>query len=962
MKTYPQAFLAIALLGLATAVCPAAEGPGAIDPLVRVVDLNVGESVEVTLCDGSAATVKLLDLKESRDNVCLAVRRAEVTVEVNGERAKLVSATYHLPQTIGSVQIDCSITKGYNENGSPRFWGLDKDARLRLWPAGSPLMTPETFTYPVKQKWFATDTQMANDPVYVDGGERAGERNIYYHSGLDIGGSEGLVEVVAATEALVVSVGDVVLEGHQQDTPVSPRYDVVYLLDGRGWYYRYSHLKEIDKTIVPGRIVSRGDRVGLLGKEGGSGGWSHLHFEIKSRQPSGKWGTQEGYALLWEAYLRQYKPSLIAVARPHHVIFTGDSVSLDGSRSWSESGKIAGYEWRHDDGSTSRTPRVQRTYHKPGRYSEVLRVCDDAGHEAYDFAVVIVVDREHPDRRVPSIHPNYYPTIGVRAGDPVTFKVRTFNTTAGKEIWDFGDGSDKVEVQSDGNAVKLAPDGYAVTTHRYEKPGEYVVRVTRSNEHGVAAVGHLHVHVGENSDSAAVSQPPQAGRYSQPKHEVVAVLDQQAPMRDGIELMVDIFRPKPEGRFPAVLLVTPYNKSGQAARAKDFASRGYVVVNADSRGRFESGGEWDPFTALHKTDGYDLVEWIAEQPWCNGNVGMYGLSYMGWTQWWTACQAPPALKAIVPEVAPPDHFYNCPYQNGIFVCWMMDWAGALSARLPHSAGPGAYGGFAVNREAAYGKLPYIDFDKTRNYKPNDWWRKWIQQNTAGGDYWQAISYQTPARYAQVKVPSLAISGWFDANFPGTPMNYLGMKQHGGTPAARRPRIVIGPWEHIINRHREAAGVDFGPEAIIDWNGYVLRWFDYHLKGIDNGMLHDPPVHVFVMGRNQWRAASDWPLPDTQFTKFYLHSQGGANSSTGDGTLSKQPPGEERPDRYIYDPHDPTPSAAFTNGHIDGPRDISRSARRRDVLVYDTAELEEDVELVGPITARLFAATDRRDTD
>lgn len=141
---------------------------------------------------------------------------------------------------------------------------------------------------------------MANDPVYVDGGERADKRSIYYHSGLDIGGSEGLVEVIAATDGLVVSVGDVVFDGHKQDTPVSPRYDVVYLLDGRGWYYRYSHLKEIDKTIVPGRIVTRGDRIGLLGQEGGSGGWSHLHFEIKSRQPSGKWGRQEGYAFLWE--------------------------------------------------------------------------------------------------------------------------------------------------------------------------------------------------------------------------------------------------------------------------------------------------------------------------------------------------------------------------------------------------------------------------------------------------------------------------------------------------------------------------------------------------------------------------------------------------------------------------------------------------------------------------------------
>jgi len=489
-----------------------------MQPLLRVVDLNIGESATVSLCDGSEAVVKLLELQETREYVSFAVRRAEVTVEVNGQRGKLVSATYHRPQTIGDVQIDCSITKGYNENGSPSFWGLDKAARLRLWPADSPLLKPGTFTYPAKQKWFATDTQMANDPVYVDGGEGGGKRKMYYHSGLDIGGSEGLVEIVAATDAQVVSVGNVVLDGHKKDTPVSPRYDVVYLLDSRGWYYRYSHLKEIDKNIVPGRFIVQGERIGLLGKEGGSGGWSHLHFEIKSRQPSGKWGTQEGYAFLWEAYLKQHKPSVIAVARPHHVLFTGETANLDGSRSWAASGEIASYEWQFHDGTTASTPRVDRTYAQPGRYSEVMRITDKAGHVAYDFAVVVVVDRKYPERRIPSIHPNYYPTSDIHPGDPITFKVRTFNTTAGKESWDFGDGSSAVEVQSDGNAVKLAPDGYAATTHLYEKPGDYVVRVTRSNEHGIAAVGHLHVHVEAPAKSevksARVSQPPQAGDYS----------------------------------------------------------------------------------------------------------------------------------------------------------------------------------------------------------------------------------------------------------------------------------------------------------------------------------------------------------------------------------------------------------------------------------------------------------------
>lgn len=459
-----------------------------------------------------------------------------------------------------------------------------------------------------------------------------------------------------------------------------------------------------------------------------------------------------------------------------------------------------------------------------------------------------------------------------------------------------------------------------------------------------------------------IAQPPQAGNYSAAEHQVVELRNQKAPMRDGIELTIDIFRPEKEGRYPAILCQTPYNKDGLAARAKWYVERGYVVINSDSRGRFDSGGEWDPFSPLHKTDGFDLVEWIANQPWCNGRVGSYGLSYMGWTQWWTATQAPPALKCIVPEVAPPDHFYNAPYQNGILVGWTLDWAGVMSGRTPFSAGPGPYGGFSPRRDADFRRLPYVELDNHRKHGETAWFDKWIKQNTASGDYWKAIAYQTPADYAKVPAPALAITGWFDADFPGTPMNYLGMKQHGSTPEMRRPRMIVGPWEHIINRSQKAAGMDFGPGAIIDWNGYVCRWFDHYLKEIDNGVLNDPPVHVFVMGQNAWRAASDWPLPETKWTEYYLHSGGKANTSAGDGVLSTTAPSDEASDQYAYDPANPTPSAGFENGHIDGPRDVSSSAKRPDVLVYTTPPLTEAVEVVGPITAKLFASTSAKDTD
>ena len=466
-----------------------------IEPLVRVVDLDVGQTREVALHDGTEATVTLLELTEKRDSVRNAVRKAQVKVEVNGNTASLVSSTYHLPTAMGGVQIDCPVTKGYIQNSSKtNAWGLVQDARLRLWPAESSWIRPGTFIYPVKQKWFASDTQMANVPCYVNACDIPAQKGIYYHYSLDFGGSEGMVDVVAATDGLVVSAGGHTLEGYE-DAPVSPRYDVVYILDDRGWYYRYSHLQMIATPVIPGKRVKMGQRIGLIGKEGGSGGWSHLHFDIKCRQPSGMWGTQNGYAFIWQAYQRQYSPEIIAVARPHHLVYTSEAVQLDALKSWCRTGQIAKYEWTFCDGAKATGNSVKRVYERAGQYSEIVKVIDSTGNFAYDFGVVYVIDRKHPERVPPAIHANYYPTFGLRAGDEVTFKVRSFATQHGEEEWDFGDGSVAVRVQSDGNADQHNPAGYAITRHRYDKAGDYIVTVRRSDEHGYEAIGHLHVRI-----------------------------------------------------------------------------------------------------------------------------------------------------------------------------------------------------------------------------------------------------------------------------------------------------------------------------------------------------------------------------------------------------------------------------------------------------------------------------------
>ncbi|MBM4093148.1 MAG: hypothetical protein FJ276_27620 [Planctomycetes bacterium] len=487
-------FVVVLLAWLDSRGAIAGDASASIKPLMQTVDLNVGESAEVKLADSSTARVKVIGLEEFRDNVRQAVRSARVDVEVNGRMVRLMSANYNLPVRAGDVQIDCPITRGcVQENQNP--WALDADVRLRLWPGDSPWISPDTFSYPVKQRWFASDTQMSNEPTFVDGGEDPARKSIYYHWGLDFGGAEGLVEVVAATDGVVCSAGTESLKDLDKDTPVRPRYDVVYVRDDRGWYYRYSHLHTIRETVKPGATVRRGQTIGLLGKEGGSGGWAHLHFDISAIQPSGRFGIVEAYAFAWQAYLAEYPTTLKAIARPHHLAWVGETITLDATRSFGAN--IVRYDWTLCDGTTASGPRIDRRYDRPGEYSEVLKITDTNGQIDYDFARVLVIDRAHPDQLPPAIHPVYYPTFDIGPGDPVTFKVRSFQIKAdeGKETWDFGDGSPVVQTQSDGNAKVHDPNGYAVTTHRFEQPGHYVVRVQRTNDRQISAIGHVHVRV-----------------------------------------------------------------------------------------------------------------------------------------------------------------------------------------------------------------------------------------------------------------------------------------------------------------------------------------------------------------------------------------------------------------------------------------------------------------------------------
>jgi len=305
-------------------------------------------------------------------------------------------------------------------------------------------------------------------------------------------------EVISATDGLVVSAVKEVLTGYK-DFPADVRTDVVYIVDRRGWYYRYSHLDSTDPLIRPGAKVKMGQKIGFMGKQGGSGGWVHLHFGISNKETlSGKWTTEDAYPYVWEAYVNQYKPELIAVARPHHLVMTGEEVILDGSRSKALSGAIVKYEWILSNGQTAEGTLAKIVYDKAGEYSEILKITDSKGNIDYDFTDVFVHDRKNPAESFPSIQAAYHPSLNIKPGQPVTFLVRTFNCEAGNEESDFGDNSPHVMVKSEQVTRREQTKGkFAGAVHSYSKPGHYIVRVERSNESGLKAFTHLHVIIDE---------------------------------------------------------------------------------------------------------------------------------------------------------------------------------------------------------------------------------------------------------------------------------------------------------------------------------------------------------------------------------------------------------------------------------------------------------------------------------
>jgi putative CocE/NonD family hydrolase len=427
-----------------------------------------------------------------------------------------------------------------------------------------------------------------------------------------------------------------------------------------------------------------------------------------------------------------------------------------------------------------------------------------------------------------------------------------------------------------------------------------------------------------------------------------------APMRDGAMLATDLIRPDAPGRYPVVLVRTPYDKT--ASRLPfywELAERGYIVAIQDCRGRFNSDGEFFPYRD-ERRDGYDAVEWVAAQPWCDGKVGMAGRSYVAQTQWFAAAGAPPHLKAIVPESSSPDAFFNEPILNGCFLLPMGEWMLRMGRRAWQE--PVGMGEVFSELKDYFDALPLASLPE-RAGTTSVWWDEMMRHPTLD-DLWRACSYQDA--WPAMDVAALNLTGWWDMNFPGGPTNFAGLRRHGRAPGVRdNQHLVIGPWWHHTNEDRELNGVDFGPQAIVNLDQYRIRFYDRHLKGVANGIERDPRVHVFVLGANEWRTGDDWPLPDAEPTPCYFHSRGHGNSLKGDGVLSFDPPGDEPADAYAYDPADPVGMLWKLR---DGPVDDRIPSIRDDVLCYTSEPLTAPLEVVGPVSCVLYASSSARDTD
>lgn len=417
--------------------------------------------------------------------------------------------------------------------------------------------------------------------------------------------------------------------------------------------------------------------------------------------------------------------------------------------------------------------------------------------------------------------------------------------------------------------------------------------------------------------------------------------DVAVPMRDGAVLRADLYRPAGDGRFPVLVFRTPYGKHNAAESDgihRKAVERGYAVVLQDVRGRYASGGHFDPYRQ-ERRDGYDTIEWAAAQAWSNGRIGTYGLSYPGAVQWLAALERPPHLVAMAPAMtfSSPRRFF---YMNGIFDRSWLPWiyqyvAPDARRRLGMPEGADAEASWHEVADEFQSFLPLRDLPWLRKEAP--YYFEWLA-HPPEDPWWDWAELR--GNYDLVSAAVLNLSGWYDDAYgvEGAATNHNGLMQsRAGKPP--RSHLVLGPWVHggPSTMSSRSGELDFGPGAAVDYDGLVLDFHDHYVRGIANRFATDPPVRYFVMGANQWRDSDRWPPPPERFHEIPLGGARGAMTAD--------------PKRPVVDPH-----------AAPGAHDYRALTARDDVLTFESEPLAQALTVAGEVTAEIHASCDCRDFD
>ena len=479
----------------------------------------------------------------------------------------------------------------------------------------------------------------------------------------------------------------------------------------------------------------------------------------------------------------------------------------------------------------------------------------------------------------------------------------------------------------------------------------------------------------------------------EPIYKVIIQKSRMIPMRDNIRLSTDLYVPKnKEGKLPVILIRTPYNKNVFRNKEKKhiahfFSSQGYIVAVQDCRGKFESEGIYSPPAGNEANDGYDTVDWLTKQDWSNGKVGTFGCSYPGETQMVQAPLMHPGLAAMIPQAAggvigAANGRYNywAGFKGGVLdhaasISWYFRAAHKYSYKPP----PGLTDTEILNiREffnPAVTKLPDIDLEKLNWYlplidvmneagaPPNDWVD--LITKDFGDSWWHDVMgfYNGNEKF---NTPAIHMSSWYDFSVEETLFASNYFRENAVSKSATENQfVIIAPTGHCdfdgADENTQVGELYIG-DARFDYLGTYLKWFDYWLKAQENSVTDMPKVQYYTMGKNQWQSADAWPLPETKFAKYYLHSNGSANSRYGNGRLSLKLPKNELPDIYIYDPGNPVPTLGGSRSEPPGAFDQATVEIRNDVLVYSTPILKKGIEITGPITLIIYVSSSAKDTD